>query len=94
MARKITLKYPAECKDCGAALPAGSKARYYGKGRVYGVGCHPDTRETRDKPPTVARGGVLLSELGTMSDERVQQAAEDHVEGGADFQFELLHPLG
>ena len=47
MARRITLKYPATCKECGADLPAGIKARYYGKGRVYGIDCHEDTRGQR-----------------------------------------------
>jgi len=38
--RKITLKYDAECKDCGAVLPAGTSARWYGRGRIYGNDCH------------------------------------------------------
>lgn len=50
MARKIfPLKYPATCRDCGAALPVGARARYYGRGRVYGVDCHADTRTDADK---------------------------------------------
>lgn len=44
MARTIRLEYPAKCKDCGTELPAGSEARYYGRGNVYGVKCHPDRR--------------------------------------------------
>ena len=40
MARTITLKYDGECRDCGATLLAGARARYYGRGRVYGTECH------------------------------------------------------
>ena len=40
MTRIISLKYEATCRDCGAHLPVGSDARYYGRGRVYGVHCH------------------------------------------------------
>ena len=40
MARTITLKYEAQCADCGAPLIPGDRARYYGKGQVYGVDCH------------------------------------------------------
>ncbi len=40
MARTISLRWAGTCRDCGAHLPVGSRARYYGRGRVYGVGCH------------------------------------------------------
>ena len=40
MARTITLKYNATCRDCGTKLAAGERARYYGRGRVYGTECH------------------------------------------------------
>jgi len=38
--KTITLKWPATCADCGADLPVGTRARYYGRGRVYGIECH------------------------------------------------------
>jgi len=38
---KIKLKFPANCKDCGAYLEVGDTVRYYGRGRVYGTTCHP-----------------------------------------------------
>jgi len=38
--RVITLKFAGHCRECGAKLPAGSRARWYGKGRVYGLDCH------------------------------------------------------
>lgn len=52
MARVIKLKYAARCKDCGADLPVGSRARYYGYGRVYGVDCHSrsDAGSARNAP--------------------------------------------
>lgn len=40
MSRIIKLRWPAVCKDCGADLPEGTEARYYGRGKVYGVHCH------------------------------------------------------
>jgi DnaJ-class molecular chaperone len=47
MARRvIELRWPATCRDCGAALMAGDRARYYGRGRVYGLDCH----EQKDRP--------------------------------------------
>jgi len=36
----ITLKFAGRCADCGADLPVGSKAKWCGRGRVYGIGCH------------------------------------------------------
>jgi len=38
----MTLRRPAVCAGCGKALPAGSKARYYARDKIY---C-----ETHDKP--------------------------------------------
>lgn len=42
--KTINLKYAGTCADCGAHLPVGAPAKYYGRGRVYGTECHPDTR--------------------------------------------------
>jgi hypothetical protein len=53
MARTITLKYEANCKDCGAHLAAGTLARYYGRGKVYGTDCHeqkPKRANHRPRP--------------------------------------------
>ena len=44
--RLINLKYPGTCLDCGAELAEGSKAKFYGRGRIYGVDCH----EKGDRP--------------------------------------------
>ena len=40
MARTITLKFPGTCRDCGSTLARGALARWYGRGRIYGIGCH------------------------------------------------------
>jgi len=40
MARTITLKFPGTCRDCGSGLAVGALARWYGRGRIYGIGCH------------------------------------------------------
>jgi hypothetical protein len=42
--KTITLKFAGKCADCGAVLPVGTTARWYGRGRVYGLTCHEDTR--------------------------------------------------
>ena len=39
MMRTITLKFPGTCRDCGTRHAAGELARWYGRGRVYGIGC-------------------------------------------------------
>jgi hypothetical protein len=40
MGRTIVAKYSGNCTDCGAVIPEGADARYYGRGRIYGIGCH------------------------------------------------------
>lgn len=47
--RGITLKYDGECADCGAFLPKGTTARWYGRGRLYGYTCHTNARPTEDR---------------------------------------------
>lgn len=36
----ITLKHDATCADCGAVLAAGTRARFYRNGTIYGDECH------------------------------------------------------
>lgn len=43
-AKTITLKYAGKCADCGAVLEVGTTARWYGRGRIYGLDCHEDRR--------------------------------------------------
>ncbi len=59
MARTITLKYDATCLDCGTKLAAGERARYYGRGRVYGTECHEQKPQRQ-----AARGPGVLSKAG------------------------------
>jgi len=40
MAKVITLKFAGTCKECGTELPVGTKAKWYGRGVVYGLDCH------------------------------------------------------
>jgi len=54
MYRNLITKYAGACADCGSELPAGAKARYYGRGRLYGIDCHEDTAKTSAAPPILA----------------------------------------
>ena len=64
----ITLRRDDTCRDCGAELPAGSRARYYGRGQSYGLSCHEATPEQREqrraagRARRLARGGFLSPE--------------------------------
>ena len=53
MAKTITLKFEGKCADCGATLPVGSTARWYGRGRVYGFDCHTKETSSNQKINTV-----------------------------------------
>ena len=48
--KTITLKYAGNCYECGARLPIGSRARYYGRNRMYGTECHSGPIDGRRKP--------------------------------------------
>jgi len=63
MSKTITLKYEAVCADCGAKLPVGATARWYGRGRIYGVGCHEKPEDTA-KAPRRARRDLTAYERG------------------------------
>jgi len=52
MPEPITLRSPAVCADCGAELPAGSKARWYSKSqRAYCAGPHTGPRQPPEEGP-------------------------------------------
>lgn len=36
----IVVKFATSCADCGTPIMVGEKARYYGPGKSYGIGCH------------------------------------------------------
>lgn len=42
----ITLTRDGTCADCGAHLPAGTTAKWYRNGSVYGLTCHPKRART------------------------------------------------
>tara|TARA_Y100000310_G_scaffold8008_1_gene8664 strand:- start:526 stop:831 length:306 start_codon:yes stop_codon:yes gene_type:complete len=67
MARIITLHYPAVCTDCGSDLPIGTTARYYGRGRIYGIGCH----DVPTTPTTPTR--YLLAPFATWAQRKRSQ---------------------
>ena len=73
MYRNLITKYTGTCADCGAELPAGTKARYYGRGRLYGVDCHEDTAKTDTAPPILA---ALLEAAAAAGSAYVNYAAE------------------
>lgn len=55
MPNTITLRYAAQCADCGTVIPAGHQARYYGRGRAYGLDCHEQVSRRRDAAPAGKR---------------------------------------
>ena len=61
----ITLQRPGECKQCGADLPVGAEARYYGRHGMYGLDCHEDQRPSRrragSRRPVDGSEGALRS---------------------------------
>ena len=40
MVRTITMKFAGTCKACATPLPAGTRARWTGRGKVFGLRCH------------------------------------------------------
>lgn len=48
--RRITLKFAGTCADCGAQLAVGETARWYGRGRIYGLSCHAESAKPEPKP--------------------------------------------
>ena len=77
MYRNLITKYTGACADCGAELPAGTKARYYGRGRLYGVDCHEDTAKTTTAPPILA---ALLEAAAAAGSAYANYAAEHYTE--------------
>ncbi|MBA7621557.1 hypothetical protein ES703_28921 [subsurface metagenome] len=78
----ITLQRPAVCADCGAELPAGTRARYYSAERIY---CEShdeppprETKETKTKPLFQDEGPDIEVWIGFL--EEVQQALTNLIE--------------
>ena len=84
--KTITLKFAGKCADCGAVLPVGTTARWYGRGRVYGLTCHEESRQVQhadDFPPTNVQLPEGAYEEGAQLEERLsddQDAIQFEVE--------------
>lgn len=63
----ITLRRADTCRDCGAELPVGARARYYGPGKVYGTDCHEKDARIEHRR---GNGGIA----GTLRDPGEDQA--------------------
>ncbi len=71
--RIIKLKYPAKCKECGADLPVGSRAKHYGPGRIYGVDCH-----SRNSKPLAKDQAIAAYENGEINRGRLNSILDPH----------------
>ncbi len=76
----ITLKHDALCSDCGAALPAGSKARWFRDGSVYGDACHRWSI-TVGKRRQLALQRTLQGVLHAARDRQIPDAATTRMAG-------------
>jgi len=85
----ITLRRAGVCADCGAALAAGTAARWYRSGKVYGLACHepapPAARRTRSAPVTRGRceDAPCCGCCDSMSPRSVTYASGDYDEGSS-----------
>ena len=75
MYRNLITKYAGACADCGAEIPAGAKARYYGRGRLYGVDCPDDTAKTPTAAPILA---ALIEAAAAAGSAYVNHVAEHY----------------
>jgi len=73
MKAPITLKRPAVCKQCGTALPAGTRAKWYRNGDVYGLDCHTRTNGPA-KPIGQSQEDWICSDAGY--EYQMERAAE------------------
>jgi len=69
MAKTIILKFAGKCYDCGASLAPGTKAKWYGRGRVYGLDCHAAPAGlSRNKSGELVDKNGHIGWVATMSD--------------------------
>jgi hypothetical protein len=64
MASTILTRYEGKCADCGSDIPIGSQARYYGRGTLYGITCHaqkPNRKERRAQNKVTAKKAVKVA---------------------------------
>ena len=83
MASTIVTRYAGECADCGAELPAGSVARYYGRGTLYGTECHEQKRPERngrtpERSESIAETPPTAKNLVRVKAKREQRRKANH----------------
>lgn len=80
MAIAITLKRDATCADCGATLLAGTLARWYRDGRVFGLTCHQPSvaspKRTRRTRTAYERGDCSPGAVASHYDRRGAYTAD------------------
>lgn len=64
MAKTIITRYKGYCQQCSAPLPIGTEAKWYGRGKVYGIECHA--------PKPVQEAQRILEEMVLDRDEQLR----------------------
>lgn len=72
----ITLTRPESCNECGAHIPVGREAYYYGNHGFYGIGCHP--RNGR-KFPRQSNIGRIPTKAGVEKESLVDRKKKEGV---------------
>ena len=78
MARIIKLRWPAVCRDCGTDLAPGIEARYYGKGRIFGVHCHDKDGNRTSWGPSGPPADTALDGAAQIERDRRELDATEH----------------
>jgi hypothetical protein len=69
----IYTKFATKCADanCGTEIAVGTKVKWYGRGKVYGIGCHdkPSSFKSTSWVATTSSGAeIYQSRLGVCED--------------------------
>ena len=83
MARIIKLRWPAVCRDCGTDLAPGVEARYYGRGRIFGVHCHDKDGNRTTWGPSGPPADTVRDPGEDLADRNQEQGALAGITGGA-----------
>lgn len=81
--RRIALKFDGICADCGTVLPKGTTARWYGRGRVYGLDCHEKQVKTESEgvvtysPPPIQTQAPKLRALADGLTDKIEALFAD-----------------
>jgi hypothetical protein len=71
----IKLKRPATCHECGARILAGTQAKWYRSGAVFGLFCH-GAQAAQDDSRTRAAGDRGLQAMTDLDAQYEAQCAE------------------